>query len=277
MEAASPQWADPSIEDGLWHAYIDEAGEAGFQSFRPRAPIPKNHHFSSRTFIVAASLVKPGIEGALAERWKRICNQAHVPKDEQAHFVDVSWKNRLVLMEGILRMPITLFSTVMLKPHIPHEERPETGSLFYFATVERVVASVVAHLPEDAKLRLHIAPWSMLTADQYHENFARMRADPLSPVDWARVAPGLDLRAPGKSSLLQIADSVAGALFAAFSADRYGHSEVGMLAVIFRRFGRPDVLSQPLGYGLCIYPETDEAKAEEHPWTDVLFKSRAWR
>lgn len=217
---------------------------------------------------MSALLIPAGTEPKALAEWDRASREI-----DRAGQV-IHWQNvrtpgqRKHLASAVAAIPdVNTISVVLCKWHLPNVSTLTDPGYFYHWTcrllVERLsyfgqkrgdtvamtLAQVTGHAP--SKVRAYLK---------------RLGSMPTT-IDWGSLKPVPTFSTPQKRRMLQLADTVSGAVYAAFAPDDWGFSEQGYLEIvkptIWRRPGRK-LWQDGLKYG----PWPNDQCRAEHPWLE---------
>lgn len=241
----------------LLHAFIDEAGQRSSSAkssnhFVMSAVLAKDEDLPAAAAFLAQMRIDTGRQPGDTLHWRNI--KAHPDK--------------LHLAKRLGEQPwATLSRVVVCKRHLSSELTDDQAYLYTF----RFLLERLSWLARDSDRKLHytLAHIVRFKLERLREYESRLRNEQGCQVAWPSVDPrGGRLEQPNRVEMLQAADVVASATFAAIEPDRHGNTEqrylVEMAPRLYRR-GSAALTS----YGFKMHPWNDATRAA-HPWVAAL-------
>jgi hypothetical protein len=239
-------------------AYIDESGDEGVGR-------------GTRWFVLAAVIVESGKAGSnLGQRLSRIKRQIELKKPV-LHWADLSHPRRLVVCDELAQEPITTCAVLVDTHHTDMQQTTLTGGRLYFYAFRWLVERVTWFCTgQSGQVRLRPENKAGISYRNL-ENYLSF----VQKLPGCQIRPNciLDVRTCSKSqlALLQVADSVAGAVAAGFE-HKYGVVEPAYLlklqSTLYRHRG------YIWGYGLKFMPYraslVPSSLIHEYPWLRTL-------
>lgn len=250
----------------LWHAYVDESGDRGWNR-RPGGTAPGVRLGSSEHFSMTAVLCPDGSQNEILDRWTDAAKEIGRRPGDALHWTNVkSHAQRMHLATVVAAFEqIHICSVVLSKWDVRNASAIRQPSYLYGwvlrLLVERLSWFATQH---DSQIALHFAqvvglpPASIAT-------YLRTLRQQETTIDWESLVPKARVSTPKRQRMLQVADTGSGAIHAAFEWDPYGNAEPRYLEIIRPRIwchdGRP---MQSYGLKVAPYPHP------RHGWLEAF-------
>lgn len=242
-------------------AYIDEAGDEGIDGK------------GTKWFIISALILSQAEASALGETYQRIRQRIKLVPGKPLHWVELSHARRKAVMNELSKIEFCFSSIVVNTRHqdIVRAIPKLSGRRLYFHAFGQLVERVTWYCNDrDCKVRI------------YPENKGGItRAELKGYLDYMQSQPGCEIRkgcilsvnpkSKTQSNLIQITDSICGALQNAVEAN-YDVIEESHLLAIKDKFYKHD--DKVFGYGIKFIPYNNSLLPRllegELPWLNRL-------
>ena len=246
----------------LWHAYVDESGDRGWQQRTPGSK-PCTWLGSSQHFSITSVIVPDGSQTALLDMWSDAAEDIGRRRLDTLHWVNVKNHNQRVHLSNVVAgcPDLHICSVVFSKWDVKNVRRVSQPNALYNWTLRLLIE--------------RLSWFAEGTGDQMAMHFAEVKGHPIgaivkylsllqmstTEIKWSTLLlpPGVDT--PHNQRMLQLADTASGAVHAAFEWDDYGGIETRYLEIL-----RPKIWCPPgramYKYGLKVNPWPHP----RHPW-----------
>lgn len=229
--------------------YIDESGDPG-DSLK-----------SSRVFVLAGVLINDKHADEITERLALLRRLLGRQPGHHLHFSNLSTEQRLIAANAISQMPVVVSTVVVGKDYLAPLEGGVPDRHYHLHTLRYLLERISWYARDNGHVaRYTVACRPKLKAEHLagYEGALKYRD---TEIQWAHLDPnGGRLDQPKRDERLQIADLVAGSVFAAFRTDQpHNPTYLEALSGALYRRGSGHVTS----YGLKLHPK--ELKAA-YPW-----------
>lgn len=250
----------------LWRVYIDEAGDRGISEA------------SSGHFVVAAALVRDRHDAMARQQLAELRSVLGRDDRHVLHFQRFSHSHRIKAVQDVAASTVDAVCSSILCKRGFNQPTP-AGELAYITRPDPMYLWAVRLLLERVSWYLrdngggraivtfaHVRRFKSQKLHEYRE--ALRESD--TGIHW----PAFDdhpfrINAPDRVELLQIADTVASAIYRAIEPDRFGNVErrylEELLPKVYRRGTRPIT-----SYGLKVFPSGECAAAGTLHWLSTL-------
>lgn len=254
----------------LFHAYVDESGDRGWQ-YRPLDTPPGERVGSSRHFSMTAVVMPDGYQTRALEAWHAIKVALNRQPTE-----GLQWKNvkhhgqRRYIAETVAGLEsLTVFTVVICKWHLrPGHGLTDSNRLYNWML--RLLVERLSWFGEhrDALIAMNFDQVKGLDVEKL-KGYLRLLRERNTSIQWSHLKWPPKINTPKNQRALQVADSMSGVCFAAFERDDYGYTEQAYLKAIRPRLWRRP--HRPLFQdGLKVGPWPHNGVAEEHPWLEAF-------
>lgn len=221
-------------------AYVDESGDDGLGRYR----VPGARGGSSQWLIISACLFR-ATHHLEAVKWRdEISALMPEKKSRLIHFVKMNHSQRIVACKTISEKPIRIANIIANKPVIPDGIYTEKNQLYFYLTrylIERIswlCRDLRPDVPEgDGRVKIIFSRRGNLSYDDFKGYMGRLKnkTDDDVQIHWPVIdINGIEAQSHSASAGLQLADTAASAVAAAFEPDRYDHTEYRYLETIRR-------------------------------------------
>ena len=259
----------------LWHAYVDETGDRGWKERPPNLP-PGKKGGSSRIFSATAVLVPDGVQTTALAAWDQSISYTNRPGGSVIHWHDVKGTGpRKLFTKTVAEVPrVQVISVVLCKWHLPNATKiREDPEYLYFWTL-RLLVERISWFGEthNTKVKMNFAQVTGIPPGRLQSYLSKLHSlGQQTWIKWDHLLPPPRVDTPKNRRMLQLADSAASSVGAAFEPDNYGFRDQAYLELL-----KP-VLWCPHGrrlqkYGLKFGPWESTASnppaacLEEYPW-----------
>jgi len=235
-------------------AYIDESGDEGIGR-------------GSRWFVLSSAIVESGRDSSSLGQKLRDIKQRIDLRKPVLHWADLSHPRKLAVCEELATAPITISSVVVDTHHPAMQQTSLVGGRLYFYAFRWLVERIMWFCGDQGgQVRLRPENKGGIRYKELTNYLTFIQSNP-----GCQIRPNciLDVRPMAKSQLplLQVADTVAGAMYAAFEY-QYGVTEPAYLLqlkhLLYRR------TKKLWGYGIKFMPH----EARQIPFE--LMQSYQW-
>jgi hypothetical protein len=245
----------------LFRVYVDEAGDRGWG---PR---------SSEVFVLAAVVVPDEEDAALRVVLNGINEALGRSLTAELHWADNLKRHdqRKFVAKTLAETTATFVSVVVHKESLRDSTTGLTDQVRQYLYPLRLllerISWCVDELDGEAKVTFaHVRRFPYERLDQYLDLLWSMETE----IRWGAIrGANVHIDRPGNLRLLQMADLVAGAVFAAFHRDKYGSTEPSYLLQL-----APRLYTRPSGvvtsYGLKVI---GSAGLAGYPWVEELVRA----
>jgi hypothetical protein len=255
-----------SSEQPQFEVYVDEAGDRGWGGA------------SSAVFVMSAVIVRSDADHTLRDGLAAINGSFRKPRPDTTvvHWADNvrEHADRKYVATIIAGLPVTTINVVVCKTSMfgTGSGLSQSGIQYNYA-LRRLLERVSWYARNSGGIAR--VTFGHVTGLRYHElsaYLAFLRADPQCSIFWPALKNGTRPRIeqPAKVRGLQIADAVAGCVYAATRPDHHSTYESTYLETI-----APTLWLGPTGklriYGLHFIAAKDHACPEHYPWWEAVW------
>jgi hypothetical protein len=210
----------------LYRVFVDETGDRGWGSK------------SSDIFVLSAIIVRDSDVPRLQVALDHINNTLGKPSGTTLHWAEniKTHEQRKFVARTLGTIPMTITNVIVMKRHIDSSTTRlnDATSMYNYAVrrpVERLSFCMQRNGGEAVVTFAHVRrfPYQKL-----HDYLARLQAGD-TQIKWQLFTGRPRIDQPSRVAGLQVADLVAGCLWAALHADRYGGYETAYLREIYRK------------------------------------------
>ena len=248
----------------LWHAYADEVGDRGWKRSPAGLPAGKRAG-SSEHFSMVAIVVPDGYQSVVLDRWDSVTLDIDRSQGDVIHWRNVkSHGQRLHLVKTLAGFESAcVIAVVFSKWDTPNTsadgvQQPE----FLYNWVLRLLIERLSWFARDngGEMVMTFAQVKGLNPEKVRSYVEHLRSCDTTIV-WDALRFPVRIDTPANRRMLQVADTLCGAINAAFEWDNYGNVETRYLETL-----RPRLWCRTQGtlqsYGLKINPFPHP----RHPW-----------
>lgn len=249
-----------------YFVYIDEAGDRGWGGR------------SSPVFVLSAVVVRAAADKQVRQSLDDINLALGRRPDSLLHWAENIREHgdRKFVARQLAEMPATFMNVVVCKDSLigtgSQLSRPDYQ---YNYLLRRLLERVSWYVRDNAGVAtVHLAHVRRFKYPPLMSYLGRLRGDPLCTISWPALKNGatLHIEQPNKIRGLQVADLVAGCVYAAVRSDRHGDQEPAYLQAIHPRLwtGRTNKLST---YGLHFVSGSGHDCADHFDWLKPLLSA----
>jgi hypothetical protein len=250
-----------------FHAYIDESGDDGMQSFRK----PGVDGGASRWLVIGACLVRASRDLELVRLRDRIRSECTPTKTRRdIHFKDFNHVQRKRACQLIAEQPVRFSCVLGLKDAPEAAAFTEKNQLYFYLSrflIERIswfcrdYRELVSE--GDGRVKITFSRRGGMSYPEFQHYLRRLQANGDTEVHWPVIdIDGVEAADHSRKAALQIADCGVTAVAQAIEPDKFGNVESSYIDAlagnIYSRHGNY------LSYGLKSLPRLDEAGLNQH-------------
>jgi hypothetical protein len=253
------------MSDNILNAYIDEAGDEGFQTG------------ASQWFIISSVVVKDSNDRDIARVINDIKSRLWGNVTRQPlHWTRLRHDKKRVVIQEISKHDFTLFAVALEKKylarerfdsHYDRENRMKFRWAMYFYATKLLVERVCKYAErQDAQVNLIFENRSSISYRDLRDYLTFMADYPgpygRTPTIPRKMIKSVEPHNKEVKKLLQVADACSGALKDALEINQYGDVEESYIMGLADKFDRP--AGRLWGIGLKLFPRSLKAVQDEY-------------